>query len=95
VARAAAAELGGPAAQELAETDPRAFAPALRRTANRVALLYAGDPGAALSALAQLDRRIEGGALDPAQALALPDLRDLAVFALSDEFLELRAAVLG
>jgi hypothetical protein len=94
-ARATAQELGVAASQELAETDPRALAAALRRTANRVALLYAGDPGAALRALALLDRRLESGAVDPAQALALPDLRDLALFALSDPFLELRAALLG
>ena len=30
------------------------------------------------------------GTFDPAQALALPDLRDLALFALSDPFLDLR-----
>jgi hypothetical protein len=94
-ARAAATELGAAASEELAGTDPRALAAALRRTANRVALLYAGDPGPALRALALLDRRVEGGALDPAQALALPDLRDLALFALSDPFLQLRALVLG
>jgi tetratricopeptide (TPR) repeat protein len=93
--RAAAAELGAAASQELGETDARALAAALRRTANRVALLYAGDPGAALRALALLDRRVEAGALDPAHALALPDLRDLALFAMSDPFLELRTAVLG
>jgi hypothetical protein len=87
--------LGAAAAQELAETDPRAFTAALRRTANRVALLYGGDPGSALRALALLDRRLAGGPVDPAQALALPDLRDLALFALSDPFLELRTAVLG
>jgi hypothetical protein len=92
--RAAAKELGGPASQELAERDPRALAAALRRTANRVALLHAGDPGAALRALALLDPRL-GGSIDPAQALTLPDLRDLALFALSDPFLELRAALLG
>jgi hypothetical protein len=94
-AAAAAAELAGPASEELAETDPRAFAASLRRTANRVALLYAGDPGAALHALALLDRRLEAGPLDPVQALALPDLRDLALFSLSDPFLDLRTSVLG
>jgi hypothetical protein len=91
----AARELGAAAAHELGQTDPRALGAALRRTANRVALLYAGDAGAALRALSLLDRRLEAGAVDPAQALALPDLRDLALFALSDPFLELRAAVLG
>ena len=34
-------------------------------------------------------------AATPAQALALPDLRDLAALALSDGFLDLRLAVLG
>jgi len=33
--------------------------------------------------------------VDPREALALPDLRDLALFALSEPFPELRAAVLG
>ncbi len=94
-AAAAAAELAAPASDELAEVDPRAFAAGLRRTANRVALLYAGDPGAALHALAVLDRRLEAGPVDPVQALALPDLRDLALFALSEAFLELRAGALG
>jgi hypothetical protein len=91
-AATAAAELAGPASVELAETDPRAFSAGLRRTANRVGLLYSGDPGAALRALALLDRRLEAGLLDPVQALALPDLRDLALFALSDPFLDLRAS---
>ncbi len=94
-ARAAARDLAAAATEELAETDPRAFSASLRRTANRVALLYAGDPGAALRTLALLDRRLEAGALDPVQVLALPDLRDVALFALSDPFLELRASVLG
>jgi tetratricopeptide (TPR) repeat protein len=93
-ARAAAQELGAPAALELADTDPRAFVAALRRTASRMALLYTGDPGPALHVLALLDRRLEAGPVDPGQALALPDLRDLALFALSDPFLELRAEAL-
>ncbi len=58
----AARELGAAAAQELEEADPRALAAAIRRTANRVALLYAGDPGAALRTLAAFDRRLESGA---------------------------------
>jgi hypothetical protein len=94
-ARAIARELGAAAAEELGDTDPRAFAAALRRTANRVALLYAGDPGAALRVLALLDRRVEARALDPAGALALPDLRDVALLALSDPFLALRAAAVA
>jgi hypothetical protein len=86
--------LGAGASEELALLDPRAFAAALRRTASRVALLYTGEPHGALSALARLDRRFEGAdprVIDRAQALAIPDLRDVAQFALSDEFLELRA----
>jgi len=79
-------------ARELARFEPAAFGEALRRTANRVALLYAGDPGEALRTLAAL----ESGELpgDPARALALPDLGDLARFALSDRFIELRLSVL-
>ncbi len=93
--RARAAALAAAASAELRSLDPRALAASLRRTANRVALLHAGDPGAALGALALLDRRLDDGPPDPAQALALPDLRDLAVLALSDGFLELRRSVLG
>jgi hypothetical protein len=94
-ARSEARALGAAAARELAELDPRAFSAALRRTANRVGLLYCGDPGQALRALALLDRRLETGPVDAARALALPDLRDLALFALSEPFLELRTAAVG
>ncbi|HTN54454.1 MAG TPA: hypothetical protein VML50_18745, partial [Anaeromyxobacter sp.] len=83
------------ASAEVGAADPRALAAALRRTANRVALLHAGDPADALRALALLDRRLESGPVDPARALALPDLRDVALFALSDPFLDLRLALLG
>jgi hypothetical protein len=93
--RQKAKALAPAAAAELPSVEPRALAAALRRTANRVGLLYAGDPGEALRALAQLDRRLEAGAPDPVQALSLPDLRDLALLSLSDPFLELRLAVLG
>ena len=92
--REEARRLGLPATDELAGTDPRALAAALRRSANRVGLLYAGDPGAAIAVLARLDRRLEAAA-DPAEALAIPDLRDLALFALSEPFLDLREAVVG
>jgi hypothetical protein len=92
--RARCARLGVAGTEELASVDPRAFATALRRSANRVALLYAGDPAGALEALAALEARPEGRP-GPAQALALPDLRDLALFALSDPFLDLRLAVIG
>ena len=93
--RDAARALGAAAAHELEELDSRALVAALRRTANRVGLLHCGDPGAALRVLSVVDRRLEAGSVDPAQALALPDLRDLALFALSEPFLELRAAALG
>jgi tetratricopeptide (TPR) repeat protein len=93
--RNAARRLGAAATAELGAGDPRELAAALRRTASRVALVYAGDPGEALRALARLERPGEAGDLDPAQALGLPDLRDLALFALSDPFLELRLSVLG
>jgi hypothetical protein len=91
--RERAVRLASPATDELAGTEPRAFATALRRTANRVALLYAGDPGGALEALAHLEGAPAGEGA--AQALASPDLRDLALFALSDPFLDLRLAVIG
>jgi hypothetical protein len=82
------------AARELAGFEPRSFADAVRRTANRVGLLYAGEPATALRALVALDPAA-GGAPDPVKALAHPDLTDLARFALSDAFLELRLAVAG
>jgi tetratricopeptide (TPR) repeat protein len=93
--RAQALELGPAAAAELAGVDPRAFKAALRRTANRVGLLYCGDPGQALRALSLLDRRLEAGPVDPRRALALPDLRDLALLALSEPFLDLRTTGVG
>ncbi|WP_374109414.1 tetratricopeptide repeat protein, partial [Anaeromyxobacter sp. SG17] len=90
-----ARRLARDASGELAATDPRALAAALRRTANRVALLRCGDPGAALHALLLADRRLVESPPAPARALALADLRDVALFALSDPFLELRLAALG
>ena len=88
--RSRAAALGAASAEELRDLEPGAFAAALQRTAGRVALLHTGDLHGALSALAAL-RSSE----DPLRALALPDLRDLVLFALSDLFLELRAQVVG
>ena len=82
------------AARELAGFDPKGFGDGIRRTANRIALLYAGDPGEALRVLSALEPGPTGPP-EPAQAIALPDLADLARFALSDRFLELRLAVLG
>jgi hypothetical protein len=86
--------LGPAAAEELARTDVRVLAAALRRTGARVALLAGGDPGAALYALTLLERSLPDQP-DAAHAMALPDLRDLALLALSDPFLDLRVAVLG
>ncbi|MFT3917801.1 MAG: tetratricopeptide repeat protein [Anaeromyxobacteraceae bacterium] len=91
--RASATALAGPAAAELAKADPRSFSTALRRTANRVALVHAGDPGAALLVLAQLERRGPGDPLP--RPLEHADARDLAAFALTDLFLDLRVAVRG
>jgi tetratricopeptide repeat protein len=93
--RAGARALARDASAELARTDARAFAAALRRTANRVALLRCGSPGAALEALVRGDRRLVEARPAPAEALALADLRDVALFALSEPFLELRLAALG
>lgn len=91
--RERALKLAPDAAAEIPAFDARRFTAALRRTANRVALLYTGDPGAALRALAAAERRTEQQEPDPVEALALPDLHDLALFALSDLFIELRVQV--
>jgi hypothetical protein len=87
--------LGPASADELSHLDPAGFATALERTANRLALVHAGDLHGALSVLGRLPR--SGAALpaDPVAALARPDLADLAGFALSDLFLELRGMLLG
>ncbi|MBL0275586.1 MAG: hypothetical protein IPQ24_05700 [Anaeromyxobacter sp.] len=85
--------LGPAAADELANTDLVALSTALRRSAARVALLVTGDPGAALGVL--LHREPSPEPAEPAAALDLPDLRDLAVLALSDPFLDLRVSVVG
>jgi hypothetical protein len=93
--RSAAAALGAASAEELRDFDPRAYTTAVQRTASRVALLYTGDAQGALVGLSALERDAEGDAVEPAQALALPDLRDVALFALSDRYLELRGLLLG
>ncbi|HUL57716.1 MAG TPA: hypothetical protein VLU43_00490 [Anaeromyxobacteraceae bacterium] len=90
--RRSAAALGQAASEELAGIDPRAFAVAMRRTANRVALVHAGDPGPALGVLATLERKPQGPEPRP---MDLPDVRDLADFALSEAFLDLRMSVRG
>ncbi|HET6411784.1 MAG TPA: hypothetical protein VFG53_06960 [Anaeromyxobacter sp.] len=87
--------LASDAGRELADFDARGFGAALRRTASRVALLYAGDPENALQVLLALEPAGSSGPLDPARAILLPDLTDLARFALSDRFLEMRLSVLG
>jgi hypothetical protein len=90
--RSWAATLAAGCADELSGMDPRAFGAAVQRTASRVALLYTGDAYGALVALAALDPE---AAADPVQALQLPDLRDLALFALSDLYQELRVLLVG
>ncbi len=88
--RERAAALAPEAARDLVSLAPRELAAALRQTASRLALLHAGDPRAALAALALGERLVAsppGG-----QALSHPDLHDLAAFALSESHLELRAA---
>jgi tetratricopeptide (TPR) repeat protein len=87
--------LASDAARELSGLEPRAFADGMRRTANRVALLYGGDPAEAFRALAALERAGDPSALEPVQVLAIPDVADLAQFALSERYLALRLAVLG
>jgi len=90
--RSWASTLAAACTDELAGLDPRAFGAAVQRTASRVALLYTGDAHGALVALAALDPE---AAADPVQALQLPDLRDVALFALSDLYLELRVLLVG
>jgi hypothetical protein len=87
--------LGAPGAEELRSFDPDAFGAALERTAGRVALLHAGDLHGALTALWRGPRPGTMPTDDPATALERPDLSDLARFALSDIYLELRGMLLG
>jgi hypothetical protein len=87
--------LGPPSAAELATLDPRQLESALTRTANRLALVHAGDLHGALAVLARLQRPGETPPADPLSALERPDLADLAAFALSDEFLLVRGMLLG
>ena len=93
--RSWAAALGKASAEELREFDPRAYVTALKRTASRVALLYTGDPHGALAGLSALARDADEAAVEPAQALSLPDLRDVALFALSDLYLESRGLLVA
>jgi hypothetical protein len=87
--------LGAPSAEELRSLDPDAFASALERSAGRVALLHAGDLHGALTALWRGRRPGTMPTDDPAAALDRPDLSDLARFALSDIYLELRGMLLA
>jgi hypothetical protein len=93
--RERAGQLAPDAAAELRGLSPRDLQLALRRTGSRQALLWTGDPLAALEALAAARRRPDqpDPLADRARALAEPDLADLAAFALSDLYLELRLAV--
>ena len=84
--------LGPASAEELRHGfDPVAFGLALDRTASRLALLHAGDPHGALTALGRAAR----ASAEPGSALERPELADLARFALSDLYLELRGIILG
>ena len=89
------AGLGPASATELGSLDPVAFASALEQTANRTALLHAGDLHGALTVLAGVQRPGVALAADPAAALERADLADLARFALSDPYLVLRGSLLG
>ena len=89
------AGLGPASAAELGSLDPVAFASALEQTANRLALLHAGNLHGALTVLAGLQRPGVALAADPAAALERADLADLARFALSDPYLVLRGLLLG
>jgi hypothetical protein len=89
-----ARSLGTAAAEELARSDIRALTAAIRSSGSRVALLATGDPGAALTALQLLARKRPDQA-GAAEALQAPELRELALLALSDPFLLLRVSVVG
>jgi len=87
--------LGPASADELPSLDPVAFASALERTANRMALLHAGDLHGALTLLGHLQRPGAAPVADPTAALERADLADLALFALSDRYIVLRGLLLG
>ena len=89
------AGLGPSSAEELGALDAVAFAAAAEGTAARLALLHTGDLHGGLSVLARIRRP---GVVAPADSLATlerPDLADLARFALSDAYLDLRGILLG
>jgi len=89
------AGLGPASAAELGSLDPVAFASAIEQTANRAALLHAGDLHGALTVLGGLHRPGVAQAAGPAATLERADLADLARFALSDPYLVLRGLLLG
>ena len=84
------------AAEELAHFDASTFTEGIVHSANRMAVLYTGDPRGALEALSRLGHAegIAADLADPAQVLARPEPADLVRFVLSDLYLELRGAVL-
>ncbi len=93
--REAVAALGPSSAEELGALDAVAFAAAVEGTAARLALLHTGDLHGGLSVLVRMRRP---GVVAPADALAAlerADLADLARFALSDAYLDLRGSLLG
>jgi hypothetical protein len=91
--RRGAGELGAAAAAELTGVDAHQLTAALRRTAARLALLHTGQVGAALAAAVAGDPRLAQA--PRSVAVDDPDLRDLAAFALSEPYLELRTAAEG
>jgi tetratricopeptide (TPR) repeat protein len=94
-ARSWVGPLGPASAEELRQGfDPAAFRVALERSAERVALLHAGDPHGALTVLSRLERGAEA-APAPASTQDRPEQLDLARFALSDLYLELRGMLLA
>ena len=88
--RERAAELGPASAAELATLAPEGLVTALEATADRLALLHAGDLGAALAVLTTAGG--DDGTADPlSRAAAI----ELARFALSDSALGLRGMLRG
>ena len=93
-ARSWAGPLGPASAEELRRGfDPNAFRQSLERSAERVALLHSGDPRGALTALSRMERAED--APPAATPQDRPELAELARFALSDLYLELRGMLLG
>jgi hypothetical protein len=94
-AREFVASLGPASAEELAALDAVAFAAAVEATASRLALLHSGDLHGGLSVLARIRRPGLVAPADSLAALERPDLAELARFALSDGYLDLRGSLLG